>query len=98
MATADLIGSEKSGIPVTPQPPGARDFKRVFGYSYPKEMEDFISKTIAVHDLDGDGDGAVYTGYKFSGLLQRFLLDYTVKVQSGLPLSDEVRQDVNTPL
>jgi len=97
---ADLIGASKGPVPTAPAKSGTRDFKAVYGYSYPQELDQakYISPVINVFDSQGDGDAAVYTGYKFSGLLQKFLLDYAIKVRSGVPLSDEVRQDVNRPI
>ena len=40
---------------------------------------------------------AVFTGYKFSGLLQLFMVDYALKTRGNYPLSDEVKSNAARP-
>lgn len=45
-------------------------------------------------DLSKENDAEiVFTGYKFSKKIQQYMLDYCFKINSGVPLSDEVTED-----
>lgn len=82
MATSNgsVIGASNPNAPTA--------FGAVFGVTFPANLRGALSQTSYADE--------VYVGYKFCGNLQKFLLDYTFKVNSGIPLSDEVRQDGNT--
>lgn len=66
-----------------------RDFYTQTTIAYPIDLEEKLSDTSDAK--------TVFTGYKFSGKLQRFLLDYSMKVMSNIPLSDEVKSNANRP-
>lgn len=65
----------------------ANQFGNSFTTVYPAipEVVNNISSTSIAED--------VFVGYKFCGNLQKFLLDYSFKINSQIPLSDEVAQD-----
>jgi len=56
-----------------------------FSVVYPDRFRDSISKTSSAEE--------VFVGYKFCGNLQKFLLDYASKLDSQIPLSDEVNSN-----
>lgn len=53
-----------------------------FSVTYLDIFKDSISTTSSAEE--------VFVGYKFCGNLQKFLLDYATKLDSQIPLSDEV--------
>lgn len=62
-------------------------FGNTFSSVYPAvpEVVDNLSTTSIAEE--------VFVGYKFCRNLQTFLLDYSFKIESQVPLSDEVKQD-----
>jgi len=60
----------------------ANKFGTNFSVVYPDKLRDNISPTSSAEE--------VFVGYKFCGNLQKFLLDYASKLDSQIPLSDEV--------
>lgn len=62
-------------------------FGNTFSSIYPAvpEVVDNLSTTSFAEE--------VFVGYKFCRNLQTFLLDYSFKIESQVPLSDEVKQD-----
>lgn len=63
----------------------AKTFAQTFKAVFPVEDLPNISTVSTAED--------VFVGYKFCGNLQKFLLDYSFKISSQVPLSDEVDYD-----
>lgn len=51
--------------------------------AYPLDLKSRLSGTSEAKE--------VFTGYKFSEKLQKFMLDYSMKTMGNIPLSDEVK-------
>lgn len=62
-----------------------KNFGEQFTVVFPQELGNQLSDTSIAED--------VFIGYKFCAQLQKFMLDYAYKVNSGIPLSDEVIYD-----
>lgn len=63
----------------------AKTFRATFTATYPVNLRPKISKVSTAEE--------VFVGYKLCGNLQKFLLDYAFKLDSQLPLSDEVAKN-----
>lgn len=63
----------------------AKNFGTTFSSTYPASLRPQISTVSTAEE--------VFVGYKLCGNLQKFLLDYAFKLDSQLPLSDEVTQN-----
>jgi hypothetical protein len=63
----------------------ATTFAKTFQAVFPKDAVPSISPVSTAEE--------VFVGYKFCGDLQKFLLDYSFKLNSQVPLSDEVDYD-----
>ena len=60
-----------------------RDFYSSLYVAYPLDLKARLSGTSKAKE--------VFTGYKFSENLQKFMLDYSMKTMGNIPLSDEVK-------